>query len=224
MHLLIFDIDGTLCDTNYIDELCLVQSAQQVLNIQNISSDWSTYKQSTDSGIILELIETTNLHSENDMYSTVKKSFLELLEKYYYSNPEYFFPIPGAKNIIPLLIKEGFAIGIATGCWLDSAMFKLEKVGIQINNIPICSADNDIERVNIIKQCIKDCSLYYHKDTFSAITYIGDGSWDLLAAKNLGIDFLGIAKGNRAIMLKELGAQHVFEEYSLLHEYLIQSI
>jgi phosphoglycolate phosphatase-like HAD superfamily hydrolase len=172
----------------------------------------------------LELIETTNLHSENDMYSTVKKSFLELLEKYYYSNPEYFFPIPGAKNIIPLLIKEGFAIGIATGCWLDSAMFKLEKVGIQINNIPICSADNHIERVNIIKQCITDCSLFYNKDTFSAITYIGDGSWDLLAAKNLGIDFLGIAKGNRAIMLKELGAQHVFEEYSLLHEYLIQSI
>ncbi len=221
MHLLIFDIDGTLCDTNYIDELCLVQSAQQVLNIQNISSDWSTYKQSTDSGIILELIEITNLYSENDMYSTVKKSFLELLEKYYYSNPEYFLPIPGAKNIIPLLIKEGFAIGIATGCWLDSAMFKLEKIGIQINNIPICSADNDIERVNIIKQCIKDCSLYYNKDTFSAITYIGDGSWDLLAAKNLCIDLLGIAKGNRAIMLKELGLQHVFEEYSLLHEYLI---
>jgi phosphoglycolate phosphatase-like HAD superfamily hydrolase len=117
MHLLIFDIDGTLCDTNYIDELCLVHSAQQVLNIQNISSDWSTYKQSTDSGIILELIETLNLDSEIDMYSTVKKSFIELLEKYYYSNPEYFLPIPGAKNIIPLLLKEGFAIGIATGCW-----------------------------------------------------------------------------------------------------------
>jgi phosphoglycolate phosphatase-like HAD superfamily hydrolase len=58
-----------------------------------------------------------------------------------------------------------------------------------------------IERVNIIKQCIKDCSLFYNKDTFSAITYIGDGPWDLLAAKNLGINFLGIVCGNRAIIL-----------------------
>lgn len=66
--------------------------------------------------------------------------------------------------------------------------------------------------------------MFYNKDNFSAITYIGDGPWDLLAAKNLGIDFLGIAKGNRAILLKELGAHNVFEEYSLIHEYLTQSI
>ena len=66
--------------------------------------------------------------------------------------------------------------------------------------------------------------MFYNKDTFSAITYIGVGSWDLLAAKKLGINFLGITKGNRAILLKELSAHNVFEEYSLIHEYLIQSI
>ena len=43
--------------------------------------------------------------------------------------------------------------------------------------------------------------MFYNKDTFSAITYIGVGSWDLLAAKILGINFFVIVWGNREILL-----------------------
>ena len=55
--------------------------------------------------------------------------------------------------------------------------------------------------------------MFYNKVTFSAITYIGVGSWDLLAAKKLGINFLGIAKGNLTKLLKELGSNNRVEQY-----------
>lgn len=220
MHLLIFDIDGTLCDTNYVDELCLVNAAHKVLQVQNISSDWSTYKHSTDSGIILELIDKVKGYSDPEAYSLIKHTCMKLFEEYYKTEPVYFNPILGADTIIPTLINKGFAVGIATGCWLDSALFKLEKAGINSCNVPMSSADFIIERVNIINHCINACREFYNQQDFLSITYIGDGVWDFYASKELEINFIGIAKGDRAKKLSDIGVEYIIEEFSYIYEFL----
>ena len=54
MHLIIFDIDGTLTETMKIDEECFVRSFKEVFGFADIDTDWSHYPHTTDSSIFHE--------------------------------------------------------------------------------------------------------------------------------------------------------------------------
>ena len=51
MHLVMFDIDGTLTETMKVDEECFVRSFKDVFGFADIDTDWSHYPRTTDSGI-----------------------------------------------------------------------------------------------------------------------------------------------------------------------------
>src|SRR6266487_4126889 len=51
MHLVMFDIDGTLTETMKVDEECFVRSFEDVFGFADIDPDWSHYPRTTDSGI-----------------------------------------------------------------------------------------------------------------------------------------------------------------------------
>ena len=43
MHLVMFDIDGTLTETMKVDEECFVRSFKDVFGFADINTDWSHY-------------------------------------------------------------------------------------------------------------------------------------------------------------------------------------
>ena len=51
MHLVMFDIDGTLTETMKVDEECFVDSFKDVFGFADIDTDWLHYPRTTDSGI-----------------------------------------------------------------------------------------------------------------------------------------------------------------------------
>jgi len=51
MHLVMFDIDGTLTETMKVDEECFVRSCKDVFGFADIDTDWSHYPHTTDSGV-----------------------------------------------------------------------------------------------------------------------------------------------------------------------------
>ena len=51
MHLVRFDIDGTLTETTKVDEECFVRSFKAVFGFADVNTDWSHYPRTTDSGI-----------------------------------------------------------------------------------------------------------------------------------------------------------------------------
>src|SRR5437773_2833277 len=53
MHLVMFDIDGTLTETMKVDEECFVRSFNDVFGLTDIDTDWSNYPGTTDSGIFM---------------------------------------------------------------------------------------------------------------------------------------------------------------------------
>lgn len=55
MHLVMFDIDGTLTETMKIDEECFVRSLAEIHGFTGVETDWSRYKHTTDSGIFHEI-------------------------------------------------------------------------------------------------------------------------------------------------------------------------
>ncbi len=50
MHLVMFDIDGTLTETMKVDEECYVRSLAEVCGFTDVETDWSSYTHATDSG------------------------------------------------------------------------------------------------------------------------------------------------------------------------------
>ena len=55
MHLVMFDIDGTLTETMKVDEQCFVRSFRDVFGFVEIDTDWSHYPRTTDSGIFRDV-------------------------------------------------------------------------------------------------------------------------------------------------------------------------
>jgi phosphoglycolate phosphatase-like HAD superfamily hydrolase len=53
-----------------------------------------------------------------------------------------------------------------------------------------------------------------HGCQFSAVTYVGDGVWDIKAARNLGWGFIGIASGDGAEQLRRAGAAMVLPNFN----------
>jgi phosphoglycolate phosphatase-like HAD superfamily hydrolase len=54
---------------------------------------------------------------------------------------------------------------------------------------------------------------YYGKDKFDSITYFGDGKWDYLSARELGLRFVGVDHYDTG-KLAIAGANHVINDFS----------
>jgi hypothetical protein len=50
--LAVFDIDGTLCDTNAVDDSCFVQAVGEFLQVDSSQLDWSAAPDIPDSGLL----------------------------------------------------------------------------------------------------------------------------------------------------------------------------
>lgn len=114
MHLLMFDIDGTLIESTDFDGQCYLQAVREVLG-KSIHANWSTYRHVTDAGILKEVLEREQLHQNTEeMIQHVKQRFQKKIQSYLSINAIH--PILGAKEFIHELQQEkNVALSIATG-------------------------------------------------------------------------------------------------------------
>ncbi|MBW8683835.1 HAD family hydrolase [Chitinophaga rhizophila] len=196
MKYIIFDIDGTLTDTTEIDDLCYTQAITETFQFSDFNTNYGHYENTTDSGILNQLsLERRNRPCTVTEIENFIDCFCNLLERTYEKQPHYFREIPKAgKTINSLLRNEELRIGLATGGWKQSALFKLQCAGI---NIEACSAasfaQDAFARRDIIWQTISKMNKRHQlTPALSDIIYVGDGNWDYQATQQLGIKFIGI--------------------------------
>src|SRR5688500_17572327 len=142
VKLAIFDIDGTLTNTNSVDDECFVKALSEAHAITEINRDWASYPHTTDSGITLQVFqEKFGRDPEDPELDKFKSCFVNMLSEQYHSNSSSFAEIGGASVALGRLRRESdWAIAIATGCWRESAMLKLQAAKIDINGIPAAFA------------------------------------------------------------------------------------
>jgi phosphoglycolate phosphatase-like HAD superfamily hydrolase len=220
MNLAIFDVDGTLTTTNDVDSECFVQAIADVLGIFELDTDWAHYENSTDPGITTQLLQQ-NFSSPPDpaRLSEVHDRFIELLTDRLQTAPECFEEVRGAGSALYRLRNErGWAIAIAGGAWRASARLKLQSAGISPESFPSVFADEAISRESIIQLAISRALARYKQIGFDRIVSIGDGTWDVRAARRLALPFVGIGTGpNRDKLLAE-GASHVIADFTDLDD------
>lgn len=197
-NLIIFDIDGTLTNTNHADSVFFEKAILDSLPISSIDSNFN-YRYSTDLGVLTEIIQI-KLKREPalDEIESIKNKFVSYLQDSFMENKSFCLPIEGSQFIFKNLFANGWDIGIATGGWQKSALLKLRTAQIPYQDIPIAHSDDHFEREKIILTAIARAEKFYKKPFYEKIIYVGDRNWDKKAANNLNIEFIGI--GN------ELGA------------------
>jgi phosphoglycolate phosphatase-like HAD superfamily hydrolase len=215
MKLAIFDIDGTLTETNEVDDQCFVKAFAISHNITDIETDWTKYTHVTDSGLVSEIFNQKmgNAPSAEDILA-FKKCFIKNLNEYASKDETLFAEVSNAKTMLQKLsLEKGWAIALATGSFYDSAKLKLEKAKIDIKDFPVATSDDAVSREEILQTAIEKSLEKFGLKKFEKIVSIGDGVWDARAAENLSLDFVGIASGIKANALREEGANYIIKDF-----------
>lgn len=222
MNLAIFDLDGTLTDTNEIDTSCFF-AACEAHGIDCSNAPWSSFADVTDRGIATALCELHFADCDRARaYDAVRSEFLAHLGRAARDHPERFLPVPGAVELLDFLDANGWATAIATGAWSVSATIKLETAGFR-RAIAVSSSDERSSRCEIVRDAIelaqRTCLC-----AFDRVVIVGDARWDVATAAELALPFVGRASAAAAAALRAAGAGIVLKDFTdlgLAHHALI---
>jgi phosphoglycolate phosphatase-like HAD superfamily hydrolase len=186
---IIFDVDGTLVDSDPFDVKLYIEAVRATFGEVTIHDDWKLYKHATDAGILKQILEENGLRAARAAVARVRKVFGGKVREYL-DRGGTCVPVPGAVEAVVRLKEEQFRVGIATGGWGRTARMKLERAGIPFRGLPLASSDYDLDRVKIMRECLRRLS----GDPRRAI-YVGNGDWDRRASLEAGWAFIGVGAG-----------------------------
>ena len=212
--LVVFDVDGTLVQSIEWDDELFSFAIGNELGVRDISTNWASYRYQTDSGLVLEMAPKGS--REGGVIAKVRNRFVTALRKKASTTQCGLAEVPGACRLLDTLHRsEPYRVAIATGGWSTSAHLKLQLAGVDISRFPLASADDYVSRENIILHAIDLSRTAYQIPSFSQVTYVGDGTWDVAAARNLNIDFIGVGEKLRsrvATSVLDFSSPHHFKE------------
>jgi phosphoglycolate phosphatase-like HAD superfamily hydrolase len=213
-HLVLFDVDDTLVESQAIDSDLYLRALQEVFGLGEVHSDWSAYRNTTDSGILAEVFETRFGRSPTaEEAARFRSHFVEAVTAAGKRVP--FREIAGARHLLRhLRALPSHHLGLATGGFSDSARFKMRSAGMDYDEFAAASADDARPRVSIMKIAIERTLVRAACDRPTSVVYVGDGIWDARACRELGVPFIGIAAGARAGQLRAEGASAVLPNYA----------
>ncbi len=186
MNLAVFDIDGTLIQYHAKrNDRAYVRAMAEVFGtrIEDSADSWSGFASSTDSGILREWVRRTKARNlTRQEISLFKKTMARFLEKEYGDDP--FLPMPGAHALWDQIsIHSRWKMAIATGNWDFAGRFKLESAKFDPIYVPMASADDGEAREQVLRASKHRASKQYEIQDFDKIVYVGDWTWDVMAAK-----------------------------------------
>lgn len=190
MQLVMFDIDGTLVNSNDFDGPLFAQAIRDVLGLE-ADTTWKSYRNVTDSGVLGELLEEDRFQGERvALYEQVKNEFVSLTQDYVSRHPDAVDEIPGARALIARLREcPEVQIAFATGGWRETAQLKLDAVGIEYRDLALATACDSITRTGIMRLAEQRAG---GDGSLTRKWYFGDAEWDKRASEELGYDFVAV--------------------------------
>jgi len=200
--LVLFDVDGTLALTGSLDAEIYAQAFQAVFGVRLPTADWSEYRCPTDRGIAEEAARRLRL--DPGVIPRFKRRFVADLRREVGRRGAR--PVAGAAGILDRLGKAGLAVALATGAWERSARVKLAAAGIGLGRRVLVGSDFHPSREEIIREARR------RSRASEPAVYVGDGPWDVQAARAAGLPLVGVDPG-RTGALRRAGVLQVVEDY-----------
>lgn len=187
MEAIIFDIDGTLVESEEADASLYIMAVKEVMGDVQFREEWDDYPDVTDTGILKTLFDDNEIEPEDEIVAAIHDHFVILLEEHI-QQVAPFSPIHGAVDFVDDLQQSpDHQIAFATGGWRASALLKLHSAGFATDQLVLASANDHHERVQIMLQALRHLG-----EHFDQVTYYGDGHWDERATESLGWQFMPV--------------------------------
>jgi len=192
MHLVTYDLDGTLADSEAFDGELYVEAVCSVLGV-DIEADWTGYRHQTDSGILNEIIDRSTPNADrSSVHSAVRRHFTDLVHDYVAARGGVIPEIPGAvKFVLRLLKHPGVRVAVATGGWKETALIKLRAIGLDPLRLPLASSSDAMSKVDIMRIAERRA---LPNENAQRRTYFGNSRYDKEASRELGYDFVAIGE------------------------------
>jgi len=202
----LFDLDGTLVDSVYQHVLAW----KHALDKEGINlSVWRIHRRIGMSGGLFTnmLLRETALEISPDRVERLRQLHSEAYLRYF----DQVRPLPGAREVLDYLTKNGSPWAVATSGRMETAKLNLDALGIDPSVVPVVTRDQ-------VKYGKPDPDLFLAAaDRLGAniehSVVIGDAIWDMLAARRaraLGVGLLSGGYGQEE--LERAGAVRVYED------------
>ena len=212
MIFVIFDIDGTLTNTKRVEDKCFKKAFKETFDINIDNQKWEDLNHVTDWGITEEIIlREMNRLPRVAEYNRMISNFMTNLSVERTYDKSQFLEVAGAKSFFDHLNQiDEMQVGIATGSWEQSALFKLDSIDLDVSGVSFSNSSFHKSREAITLDVVSQ--LRMKGGNPERIIYFGDGEWDFESCKNLKIEFVGIDVEKDG-KLKKLGAPFVYSDY-----------
>jgi len=178
----IFDIDGTLTQSQSVDNACFVQAFEIEFGIRDVDTDWSIYPHTTERALTSEILRRAVGREPTEREVALhRQRFLSLLRERSTGIEE----IPGARRFLDELGQRGWRVAVATGAWSHSARVKLRAAGFR-DDLPLACCDDASSREEIVLKAIDLAG------GTGPVILFGDAVWDVRTAAALNLPIIGV--------------------------------
>jgi phosphoglycolate phosphatase-like HAD superfamily hydrolase len=203
--LIIFDVDGTLLGGESRDWKSFDRAIETILGFAPTADFFSSLPEITAQAIAEASVRAAGKEPGTGLEERIRDEYLRRLRQAHSRDADAFLPRKGVVQFLAHLRSvPGIGVAIATGDWLATISFKLAASGLDVSGFPIATCSDHPRRSEIIRLAAQRAG-----KPLADSLHVGDGIWDLRAARELGIRFIGT--GSRPHLLKQAGAEHIIE-------------
>jgi HAD superfamily hydrolase (TIGR01509 family) len=209
----LFDIDGTLVDSNYLH----VDAWARAFRDAGATVDtWRIHRSiGMDGGKLLD-----TLLSDSD--AATRHRAQELHGQYYLPMADRLRPFDGAGDLLRELARRGCRVVLATSA-PEGELEKLRSVLKLEDAIDVVTSSEDVDTAKPSPDIVHVALERAGVDASEAVM-VGDTVWDMTAAKNAGVTSIGVLSGGvSAEELRAAGAVAVFADVADLLDNLAGS-
>jgi len=209
--LVLFDIDGTL--VHVAEEVAFARALMEHCGTA-VDLGFAADMVISDDGYVRGVLRRAGLaHGDAEVDAALAR-FVSHLRAAIDGAELPVRPIAGAAALLGAL-RGRAALALATGCVEPSGRAKLAAAGLDAHFPCGGFSRREQARAEILSRAIAAAAAHYGRGFApDAVVYVGDGTWDVDAARQLGIRFVGVneqAAGRER--LRAAGAAVVFEDY-----------
>jgi HAD superfamily hydrolase (TIGR01509 family) len=209
----LFDIDGTLVDSNYLH----VHAWSRAFHDVGIEADaWRIHRSIGMDGSML--VAALSGDADDDTRQRLKG----LHSDYYKQLSPLLRPLPGGREVLDRVASMGLQVVLATSAPED----ELSMLRAVLDRDDIVAAVTSDEDVHTAKPDpgIVEVALARVGVTAARAVFVGDSVWDAVASVRAGVGIIGLLSGGiSAAELTNAGARFVFEDARDLLEHIGES-
>jgi len=215
LRLVLFDIDGTLTVSDGFGRRCFLEALASEFGITDANSDWGAYEHVTDAGISRQILrEHRRREPVREEIERLRDVYLRRFADALIREPGAYQAVPGARGALTALGGSSqWRVGIASGNWRTAGRMKLRSAGLVDEGLVCGYAEDAVEKPRILAAAIaaarEDAGI-----EFESVVYVGDAPWDVRAAAEIGVGFVGVSHGlTGTVGLRSTQAHQVVCDY-----------